>query len=52
MDQKIRLKAPPVRPKPRDTKPQKMFQHFDSEEERQRYLKEVEELQRSGQVPF
>lgn len=52
MDQQIRLrKSLPVMPKPSDTTPQSMFQHFASEEERQRYLKEVEEAQRNGS-PF
>lgn len=40
------------RPKPRDTTPQKMFQHFASEAERQRFLEEVRQAQKDGSVPF
>lgn len=37
-----------VKPKPRDTAPQKMFQHFASEAERQQHLDGVVEAQRNG----
>jgi hypothetical protein len=60
MDQKIRKRElvekyrqsdKTVKPKPRDTGPQKMFQHFASEAERQQHLQGVAEAQRNGS-PF
>lgn len=53
MDQQIRLRtALPVMPKPRDTTPQTMFQHFASEEERQKFIQDVEAGIERGDTPF
>lgn len=39
-------------PKPQDNTPQELFQHFDSEEARQQFLRDVAEAQKNGTVPF
>lgn len=53
MDGQIRPRTViPVMPKPRDETPQTMFQHFASEEERQKFIQDVEAGIERGETPF
>lgn len=39
-------------PKPRDEVPQELFQHFETDEQLQEYLRYVEQGQKDGSIPF